>query len=423
MDPFSFTAPANDPPFIHKRTSGMEMGKKEMNLPLDGIRVLDLSRTLAGPYCASLLGEMGAEVIKVEQPGEGEENRRWPPVINGESCNFLSVNRNKKSITVNLKERDGQKIVREMVARGDVFIESFRPGTMEKMGLGYEALMGTHPRLIYCSISGYGEKGPLREMPGYDMTLQAYTGHMAITGEQGKIPIRMAAPILDMSTGITAYGAIVTALLSRSQTGRGQKISCSLLQTGVSLLGYHAVNFLAAGILPTRAGSGVWHLVPYQAFPTKDGFVVVGAPNERAWKEFCKALQAEPLAADPRFATNADRLAHREELIQLLSEIFRKRTSEEWVGVLNRAGLVGAAVRSVDQVLTDEQVLANEMVVRLNHPRFDSLRLLGMPANFSETPGRPQLPPPLLGEHTEEILTWLGYSQEAIQGLKERGVV
>lgn len=391
--------------------------------PLAGIKVLDLSRVLAGPYCCSLLGEFGAQVIKVERPGQGDDSRSWPAIIDGESAFFLSVNRNKRSITIDFQKPRGQALIKKLLQDADVVVESFTPGTLAKYGLAYEQVRELNPRLIYCSISGYGERGPLARKPGYDGALQAYTGHMSITGEEDGGPVRSGASFIDMTTGIVAFSGVLAALLERQRTGRGQKVSASLLQTGVALLGYHVVNYMLAGQLPQRTGSGIRSLVPYQAFQTKDGFIVTGALNDAAWVRFCSALGLEHLADDPKFRTLEDRAAHREELLAMLVELFKQRTTREWLVILEANHLPASPVNTIADLLAEPQALANDILVTVDHAKLGTVQLPSVPLHFSDGNPEPQLPPPLLGQHTEEILAEAGFTPEEIAGLRREGVI
>lgn len=391
--------------------------------PLAGMKVLDLSRVLAGPYCCCLLGEFGAEVIKIERPGQGDDSRTWPAIIDGESAFFLSVNRNKRSITINFQEPEGQDLVRRLAKDADVLVESFTPGTLDKYGLSYEQLREINPQLIYCSISGYGQRGPLARKPGYDGALQAYTGHMSITGEPGRGPVRSGASFIDMTTGIVAFSGILAAVLARQRTGRGQKVSASLLQTGTALLGYHVVNYLLTGLLPKRTGSGLGTLVPYQAFTTKDGYIVTGALNDGAWVRFCSVLGLDHLVDDPRFKTLEDRAAHRDELMPLLEDIFRERTTKEWLEIMEAAHLPASPVNTVADLLSGPQAAANEVLLSMEHPKLGTIQLPAVPLDFSDGRPQPELPPPMLGQHTEEILAEMGFSDDDIARLRQQGVV
>lgn len=393
-----------------------------MTLPLQGIRVLDLSRVLAGPYCCMLLGEMGADVVKVERPGSGDENRTWGKLWHGESLDFMNVNRNKRDVTVNIAHARGQDIIRRLAAQADVLVENFTPGTLGRYGLDYEALKEAHPRLVYCSVSAYGEHGPLHAKPGYDGALQAFSGLMSITGEPDGGPVRSGASVIDMGTGLAAYGAIVTALMARQATGKGQKVSVSLLQTAVAFLGTHAATYRTTGHQPVRAGSGVSHVVPYGAFRTQDSEVVIGALNQESWKKLCGVLEVPQLVGDKRFAEMQDRVANRAELNTLIGQAVRKRRTAEWAEIFERAGLVLSPVNTLADLMNHPQVEANAMMVDVGHSE-GPLELVAAPMHFSELATGPQRPPPRLGEHTEAVLREVGYSPDDILALRTDGVI
>ena len=282
-----------------------------MAAALDKIKVVDLTRTLAGPFCTMLMGDMGAEVIKVEEPTGGDETRKWTPFVNGESTQFLTFNRNKRSLSVNLKEREGLKIVQDLAADADVMIESFRAGTLDRLGLGYEAIKKTNPRVVYCSISGYGRTGPMADMPGYDLLIQAYSGLMSLTGDPEGSPLRIGFSLVDLFTGMMAYGTILTALRQRDQTGKGQWVESALLDGQVAALSYHATGFMGTGVEPKRMGSGHPSLVPYQSFSASDGQFIIGCANQGLWERMCRAIGQDAMLDDPRYTTNTDRVEHR----------------------------------------------------------------------------------------------------------------
>ena len=329
---------------------------------LDGVRVVDLSRVLAGPHCAQLLAEGGASVIKVESP-EGDENRRWIPIMpDGISSNFHSVNRGKRFMTLDLKSAAAPEILKRLTEWADVMIHSFLPGTAERLGISYDMMRAINPRLIFCSISGYGANGPLRNKPGYDLMVQAFSGSMSVTGYEDGPPVRTGVSYIDMATGMSAYSGIMTALYARTTTGAGTWVRASLLETAVSLMGYHAVAWLQDGIMPVKQGSGGANQAPYQAFRCQDGFILVGAPNNPAWLRLCGALGDEALANDPRFATNVSRVKHKAALVSLLEAHFARHRSAHWTEVLEAAGVAVSPIQTIDQVLTHPQVLANDMV-------------------------------------------------------------
>ena len=396
--------------------------ESEITLPLEGLKILDLSRVLAGPFCCALMGEQGADVIKVERPVTGDENRRWGDLWHGESIDFMNVNRNKRGITVNLKSDTGQEIIRKLASWADVLVESFPPGTIEKFGLDYPNLKEVNERLVYCSLSAFGDKGELRSKPGYDGTLQAFSGHMMITGEAEGGPVRTGASVIDMSTGFTAYSAIMTALWARERSGEGQRVMVSLLQTALSVMGSHAAVFLNTGHQPDRAGGGLSHLAPYGAYETKDGYISAGALSQDAWIRFCHALGRDDLTGEACFADLPQRLKNKKQLDDILSESFRQKTSAEWIERFEAEKVVIAPINSLSQSLGHPQVEANNLIVSTDHPHGD-LKLVGLPFSHDGKKTKPQRPPPLLGQHTEEILMEFGYTPAEIKTLRKDGAI
>ncbi len=394
-------------------------------LPLEGVRVLDLTRVVAGPYCAMLLGDMGAEVLKVEEPTKGDDTRAWgPPFVGGESAYFFSVNRNKKSITLDLKAPKGKEILKALAARCDILLENFKPGTMEKLGLGYDALEAVNPGLIYCAVSGFGRTGPYRDRAGYDVIAQAMGGLMGITGEEGGKPVKVGVAMTDLATALHAHGAVLAALWGRQRTGRGCRLDLSLLETQVISLINIASSYLNAGEIPRRWGTAHPSIVPYQALQTKDGYLIAGCGNEKLWQAFCQVLESPDLAADPRFQSNADRVKHREVLIPLLEERLAKRTTAEWDRLVGDAGIPCGPIYPMDQVFTDPQVVHLGLVQEVPHPAAGTAKVVRHPASMNGEPFPVRLPPPLLGQHTEEILRgMLGMSGEDVAALRRDGVV
>ncbi|WP_404328540.1 CaiB/BaiF CoA transferase family protein [Mesobacillus maritimus] len=392
--------------------------------PLEGIKVLELSRTLAGPFCSMQLADMGAEVIKVEQPGIGDETRSYtPPEINGQSCYFMSLNKNKKSITLNLKSEEGQKVVKQLVKDADVLIENFRNGTMEKFGLGYDVLKEINPRLVYCAVSGFGRSGPMKDEPAYDLIMQGFGGLMSVTGEEGRAPVKVGFSVVDLATGLYAALGIVLAIHAREKTGKGQFVESSLLETIVSLTNYLGQNVLATGKAPERLGSAHPSLVPYQAFETKDGYVIIGVPNDWLWKKMCDALGLDDLKDHPKYAENINRVANREELVGILTEYTKTKESAEIIDILKRAGVPSGPINNIAQLLEHPQVIHREMVQEVQHPTIGALKMLGVPLKLSETPGSIRKAPPLLSENTKEVLETLGYNSEDLKNFKEKGVI
>ncbi len=390
---------------------------------LENIKVIDLTRTLAGPFCTMLLGDMGADVTKIEEPERGDETRGWTPFWNDVSTQFLSFNRNKRSLSINLKEKEGVDIVLSLAAKADVMVESFRAGALERMGLGYEAVSRLNPGIVYCSVSGYGRTGPMAEMPGYDLIIQAYSGLMHLTGEPDGLPLRVGFSLVDLFTGMMTYGSILTALRHRDNTGEGQWIDSSLLDGQVAAMSYHATGYLASGREPHRMGSGHPSIVPYQSFPSTDGFFILGCANQGLWERMCHAIGRPEFLDDPRFASNTTRVEHRAECVELLAEIFRTESTAYWVKLITGAGVPCGPINRVSQVVNDPQVLARDMVIDMPHPEVPDLRVPGPPLKLTGSPPTVRRHPPLLGQHNEEILTDEGYSPEQISGLLEKGVI
>jgi len=392
---------------------------------LEGLRVLDLSRILAGPYCTMLLGDLGAEVIKVERPGSGDDTRTWgPPFSGGESAYYLCCNRNKRSITVDLGRERGRELVRELARSSDVLVENFTPGLMKRFGLDYETLRELNPRLVFCSITAYGQDGPYRDRPGYDMVLSAVGGLMWITGERNGPPCKVGVAITDVLTGVHAAGAILAALLWRERSGRGQYIDCSLLDAQVAALANIASNYLVAGREATRWGTAHESIVPYQVFPTKDRPIAIAVANQKLWVAFCKAAGREEWLDDPRFESNPRRVENREVLLPLVAALMAERSCDEWMEILVGAAIPCGPVNDMASLFADPQVRHREMIAETAHPTIGALRLVGVPIKYSATPGRVRLAPPLLGEHTNEILSSvLGFSPERIAALRRDGVV
>ena len=393
--------------------------------PLDGIRVLDLTRVLAGPYCTMFLGDLGAEVVKVEQPGVGDDTRGWgPPFTGGESAYFLCVNRNKKSVTIDLKSTEGVALLRRLAERADVLIENFRPGTMERLNLGEKDLRAANPRLIYASLSGFGADGPMSDAPGYDLIVQAWGGLMSITGPADGEPSKVGVAIIDLVAGLMLGKSIAAALFAREKLGVGQKIDTSLLEAEVACLINVGSNYLVEGNIPRRWGNAHPSIVPYQSFKTEDGYLVIGVASEGIWRRFCQAIGRAEWADDSRFEKNSNRVENRSLLIGLLAEIFLSRSTDEWLKLLNSAEVPCAPVQTVDQVFEAPQVLHREMLVQVEHPTAGTVRMAGIPVKFSLTPASVRLPPPLLGQHNEEVLeSWLGIDDKEISELKRKTVI
>ena len=394
-------------------------------LPLDGIVVVDLTRVLSGPYCTMLLADMGARVIKIEQPGRGDDTRAWgPPFQGSESAYFLSINRNKESLTLDLKRPEGRAILDRLIERADVLVENFRPGTMARLGLSYETLAKTRPSLVYCSISGFGQTGPRRDEPGYDAVIQGEGGLMSVTGEADGPPLRLGVAISDIVSGMFAAQGIAMALLARAKTGRGQHVDIGMLDSTAALLTYQAASYFATGASPTRLGNRHPTIVPYETFAVADGDLVLAVGNDELWRSFCHAVGLSALASDERFATNRDRVVNYDILKPLLDATLRTRSRADWIAVLNASGVPCGSVRSIGDVLGDPQIEARGMIAAVEHSTLGSLRTLGVPIKLSDTPARIRSAAPVLGQHTDRILrSDLGLSDSEIQELRTAGAI
>jgi len=394
-------------------------------LPLDNILVIDLSRVLAGPYCTMMLADLGARVIKVEQPGTGDDSRAWgPPFAAGESAYFLSVNRNKLGITINLKNERGRDILLGLIKQADVLIENFKLGTMESWGMGYETLRTINPRLVYCGISGYGPDGPEAGRPGYDFILQAEAGLMSITGPVEGPATKTGISIVDITTGMFASNGILAALHARERTRTGQRVDVSLLESHVAWLTNVGEAYLISNERPQRHGNGHPTIVPYQTFRASDEYFALAVGNDGQFRRLCIVIGALSLADDPRFNTNPSRIQNRTELIPILQVEFEKQPSTHWLKQFCEAGIPAGRIKAIDEVLTDPQVLHRQMVVEVEHPTAGTIKLLGVPYKFSDTPASVRTAPPLLGQHTEEVLTsMLGLEPEEIASLKAEGAL
>ena len=395
--------------------------------PLDGILVFDLSRVLAGPYCTMQLADMGATVLKVENPRGGDDTRTFgPPFIGSEACYYLSVNRGKRSLALDLKHPEGRDIARKLALKADVIVENFRPGAAGRLGLAFEDLKGDNPGLVYASISGFGHAG-LPEFfgkPGYDVVIQGLGGGPSITGEPGREPMKSGNSIADLIAGLLAFQGILLALIARRRTGKGQHVDISLLDGQVSLLSYHAGKYLGTGVVPHRIGNRHPTIVPYQTFEASDGYFNLAVGNDRIWRSFCEVMGAGDLFADERFTTNASRVEHADELIPELQRMFIQDPVAHWIELFEGVGVPAGPILDLGGVLNHPQVLARGMVRELPHPTAGSVRVTGCPIHLSETPARVGPAPPLLGEHTEEILReQLGLDAKAVARLRREGVV
>ncbi|MGM0398631.1 MAG: CaiB/BaiF CoA transferase family protein [Halobacteriota archaeon] len=395
--------------------------------PLDGITVLDASRVLVGPFMTMQLGDLGADVIKIERPGSGDQTRAWHPPRYGdaeESAYYMSVNRNKRSVTLDLSTDEGKTVFRDLAREADVLVENFRVGTMEKWGLGYEALREDNPGLVYVGLSGYGEWGPDTDRPAYDIMMQAEGGLMSITGIEDGPPVRVGVAIADIGAGMYAAQATLAALFERELgDGTGQKVDVSLLDGQVAWMSYMASNYFATGESPGRMGSKHPTIAPYQAFETEDGYVVVAVGSENIWPRFCRAIDREDLVDDDRFATNADRVENREDLDPLLAEELRSVETETLLSRLDDHDVPASDVKNMEQIFSNPQVLARGMRESVPHPTAGEVEMAGSPMHFSRTPTEIWGHPPLLGEHTDEVLAELGYDAETVDDLYEAGVL
>jgi crotonobetainyl-CoA:carnitine CoA-transferase CaiB-like acyl-CoA transferase len=390
-------------------------------LSLDGIRVVDLSRVIAGPWCGALLADLGADVIKVEDTGPGDESRTWPPHKDGEAAAYLLFNRNKRGIALDLKTPEAVEVVKRLVQGADVLVENFRTGTMESFGLGYDVLAQINPRVIYCSVSAFGRTGPRKDSPGYEALMQAFSGIMSITGEPGGQPVRAGVSFLDLTTGILCALGISNALIQRERTGLGQRVDASLLETAVSLLAFHAEGYLLTGAMPRALGSGHPSLSPYRNFKCRDGqWIFIAAANDRFWQKLVKALGLTELAADSRFEKNQGRVANRAELEGILEKAIGELDREPLLKRLEEADVPATPVNTVDQVMNDPQTAERGIVQRVTHPRLGEIPVVGTPLKFSRMSPGVRRAAPLRGEHTDAVLTDLGYSPDQIKALRDK---
>ncbi len=372
--------------------------------PLTGLRVLDLSRVLAGPYCTMMLADYGADIVKIEPPKVGDDSRAFGPFVGKESAYFMSLNRNKRSMTLNFKRQAECDVFKEMVKYADVVVENYRPGTMEKFGLGYDELKKINPKIIYAACSGFGHSGPYQYKPAYDIIVQAMGGIMSITGPEGGEPCRVGASVGDIIAGMfTAYG-VMMALYHREKTGEGQKVDVGMLDCQVAVLENAIARYVTSGSVPTPLGNRHPSISPFSSFTAKDGHIIVGAGNDRLWTKLCNILGKPELLTDPRFNTNGNRTAHVKELTAILNEVFSTKTIEQWMEVLEAAELPCAPINTVDKIVNDPQIKARNMIVELEHPVAGHLKMAGVPVKMSVTPGAVERPAPLLGQHTAELL-------------------
>ncbi len=392
---------------------------------LQDIRVLDLTRALAGPFCTLMLGDYGADVVKIELPGTGDDTRRWgPPFIGEESAYFLSINRNKRSLTLNFKEPEAIQIFLRLVEKADVVVENFTPGVIGRLGLDYQAVKSANPQIVYCSISGFGQDGPYQSRPAYDQIMQGVSGLMSITGEADGEPQKVGIAVSDIGAGMWAAFAVMTALHHRERTGEGQYIDISMLDAQIAWLTYQAAYYFANDEPPQRLGAAHPTLVPYQAFMSQDGkYVNVAVGSERIWERFCEGIDWEDLKTNPEFALNGDRVRNRATLVPLLQKYFLTKPASHWVEVLQAVNVPAGPINDLADVFSDPQVLHRQMLLEIPHPTLKSIKQTGLPLKFSVTPGGLDRHPPLLGEHNREILEDLGYSAADVERLAENSII
>ena len=393
---------------------------------LENICVIDLTRVLAGPYCTMMLGDLGADIIKIEVPGRGDDTRHWGPPFTkgGESAYYLSANRNKRSMTLNLKSEEGLEILKKLIAKGDVLVDNFKTGTLSRWGLDYETLQEIRPGLIYCTVTGYGYTGPYSSRPGYDLIVQATGGFMSITGPENGDPSRAGVAIADISTGMFAANAILAALYSREQTGKGQRIDMSLLDSQVALLSYAATNYFVSGSITNRLGNAHPNIVPYQSFKARDMHFVLAVGNDKQWEIFCKSINKPEWIDDEKYSTNALRVSNRKQLIDQLSKLFATQNAGYWLEIFDKVGLPSGPINELDKVFENEQIKSREMQIELPHSIDNKVTLLNSPIKIPTSPTKTHKAPPTLGEHTEEILKEkIGLDQDTVAKLRDEGIL
>lgn len=405
-------------------TDGESSPWQEHGGTLGGLRVLDLSRILSGPFCTMTLADLGADVIKIENSGTGDDTRSWgPPYLGDEAAYFLSVNRNKRGLAVDLKSTEGAELVRRLARTADVVVENFRPGTVARLGLGYEQVSADNPGVVYASISGYGQTGPYSQEPGYDAIAQALSGVMSVTGENDGPPVRVGVSGADLAAGMWTTIGVLAALRERERTGVGQWVDVSLLDGQIAWLTYVAGGYFATGHVPDRYGSAHPTIVPYQAFPTADGHIMIAAGNDDLWRRFAKAIGLGELAEDSRFATNPDRVRNRDELLPAIERVLALRSAQEWSTILAEAAVPSGPINTVDQALSHPQVVSRGMIEETEHPSAGSVRTVAAPIKLSADPPRTRCAPPQHGQHTDEVLAGLGVDGDRLAELREKGVV
>jgi crotonobetainyl-CoA:carnitine CoA-transferase CaiB-like acyl-CoA transferase len=392
-------------------------------LPLEGIVVVDLTQNVAGPFCTQILGDMGADVIKIERPGRGDDSRAWaPPFWGDESTTFMSVNRNKRSVALNLKHEGALEVLKRLIARGDVFVQSLRAGVVDELGLDFPRARALNPRLVYCSVTAFGTRGPLADQPGYDALMQAYGGVMSVNGHPGQEPARAGVSVIDMGTGMWAALGIVAALRQRDVTGRGGEVTTALFETALMWMSYHAMAYFGTGDVPQPTGSSTAMIAPYQAFPAADGYVMIGAASDALFARLGQALEAPDLTRDERFVDNPSRVRNRPALVEAISALTRRYKSADLVERLRAAGVPSTPVLTLDAVMEEPQTKASGMLVAAPHPRLPDYRSVGLPILWDGARPDVRRVPPALGEHTADVLTWLGYTLDDVRSLRSRGV-
>lgn len=395
-----------------------------MGSPLNHLKVVEVSVAMAGPFCGMMLADYGADVVKIERVGQGDDSRGWPPYFHGEMSHyFASANKNKRSVALDLKHPDGVRAARDLILKADILIDNYRFGALARAGLDYESLSADNPRLIYCSISGFGASGPRRDDPANDLFMQAFGGGMSITGEVDGGPVKMGLSVADIGAGMLGTMGVLMALENRHRTGRGQRVDTSLLEGQISMLSYHLTRYFATGIVPGPSGSGSPFSVPYQAFKAADDWLVIAAFNERMWNDFCTAVERREWVTDPRFVKADNRSENRSLLIALINDTLSVQPAKVWAERLDRVGVPCTLVNRIDQVVEDEQVLARDMVVEIDVPTLGRIKVAGLPLKFSETPGRIDRHPPRLGEHTAEVLREIGYDSASVRALAADGAI
>jgi len=393
-------------------------------LPLEGLLVVDLTQNVAGPFCTQILGDMGAEVVKVERPGRGDDARAWaPPFWGDESATFMAFNRNKRSLCLDLKRDGGLEVLRRLVARADVFVQSLRPGAIGELGLDYPKASALNPRIVYCSITAFGTRGPLAALPGYDPLMQAYGGLMSVNGHPGQEPARGGTSIVDMGAGMWAALGVLAGLRQREATGRGVEVTTALFETALMWVSYHLMSYLGSGEVPQPQGSGTAMIAPYQAFPTADGYVMIGAASDALFQRLATALEAPALGSDPRFTGNPSRVRHREAVVEAVAALTRARKTDELLERLRAAGVPSAPICTMDQVVQAPQTAASGMLVGAPHPRLPDYRSVGLPIQWDGRRPEVRRVPPRLGEHSADVLTTLGYTLDDVRNLKKQGVI